>query len=403
LNLALTPRSAGSTLKPFLYLEGIDRRILTAATLLPDTAEAIRSTYADYDPQNYNGRFLGPVRLREALGNSLNVPAVVALERIGAREVFSKLGTWGLKFPHAFDDYGAGFILGNAEVTLVDLAGAYAGIARRGEAWRPTVYVGEPVDPVRAASEASCAIVTDILCDNEARRLSFGNASPLDVGQRVAVKTGTSSGFRDGWCVGFTGDHTVAVWAGNPDGTPMNGTLAVKSAAPVWNAIVQHLLAAGDKPLPLPDETPGLVALAVAKQTGLLPRPAEPSVREWFLDGTAPSESSGSMYVREGQQETLMLPTDYAAWCAGPHNRLGAKARPAGLRILFPKDGAVFSYNPNLPSGQQILLPKSTDPGCEWYANGERLADARLPLRPGRWTLTAKSAGREESATIRVE
>ena len=144
-NTTTTPRSAGSTLKPFLYADAIERRILTAASLLPDTEEAIRGTYSDYDPQNYNHRFLGPVRVREALGNSLNVPAVVTLGRLGARETFAKLATWGFRFRENFDACGAGFILGNAEITMLDLAGAYASLARGGEAWRAAHVAATPV------------------------------------------------------------------------------------------------------------------------------------------------------------------------------------------------------------------------------------------------------------------
>ena len=137
-NGAVRPRSAGSTLKPFLYLDAFDRRLLTAASILPDTAEAVRATFADYDPQNYQaGRHLGPVRVRLALGSSLNVPAVVALGRfVGARQAFYEFGRWGFHFPAGLDDYGAGFILGNAEIRLLDLAAAYAGLARGGLASR---------------------------------------------------------------------------------------------------------------------------------------------------------------------------------------------------------------------------------------------------------------------------
>lgn len=402
-NTTTTPRSAGSTLKPFLYLHAIGRRIVTAATLLPDTEEAIRSTYSDYDPQNYNHRFLGPVRVREALGNSLNVPAVVTLGRLGARETFEKLGMWGFRFRGNFDSYGAGFILGNAEISLLDLAGTYASLARGGEAWRATLLVGEAVEPVRCSSEAASAIVTDILCDNGSRRLSFGENSPLNVGARVAVKTGTSSGFRDGWCVGFTKEHTVAVWAGNPDGSPMNATLAVRSAAPVWNAITQYLLAKGDSPLPLPDESMGLERRTIARETGLLPRAGEPVLQEWFLPGTAPVESAATMYETRGDREVLSLPSEYEAWCAGPQNRTGAVAKADDFRILFPKDGAVFIFNPNLPKNQQILVPKCTDPSCEWFANGKKIEPGRFRLQPGSWTLTARAGGHERRATIRVE
>jgi penicillin-binding protein 1C len=114
INSALAPRSCGSILKPFLYLSAIDHRKLPAASLLPDTPDAIPEEYRDYDPQNYSKRHLGPVRVREALGNSLNVPAVFALSRNGARQTFEYFRTWGLNFPASFDAYGAGFILGNA-------------------------------------------------------------------------------------------------------------------------------------------------------------------------------------------------------------------------------------------------------------------------------------------------
>jgi penicillin-binding protein 1C len=402
-NLTTTPRAAGSTLKPFLYLEAIDRRLATAATLLPDTEEAIREAYPDYDPKNHSGRLLGPVRLREALGNSMNVPAVVMLSKTGARESFGRLRSWGLGFREGFDAYGAGFILGNAEVSLLDLAGAYASLARSGNAWRPTLFVGEPVEPVRCGSPEASAIITDILCDSEARRISFGNASPLEVSARVAVKTGTSSGFRDGWCVGFTKEHTVAVWTGNPDGSPMHSALAVRSAAPVWNAIITLLLADGDSPVPGPVESTSLESRLVDRATGLLPRPGAPSLREWFLPGTAPTESSAIMYRRTGETETLVLPKSYAAWCAGPQNRTGAVAAADGFEILFPKDGAVFGINPALPPNQQVLIPRSSDPDCEWFENGKKLASPKILLAPGAHTLTARSRGLEASASFRVE
>ncbi len=146
-NGATRLRSAGSALKPFIYAAAIDRRVITAATILPDLPGSIRSVYADYDPQNYTGRYLGPVRARLALGNSLNVPAVHVLERIGARQGFFELQRWGLHPARPYDDYGAGFILGNAEVRLVDLASAFAGLARGGLAMDRARYFGRDDRP----------------------------------------------------------------------------------------------------------------------------------------------------------------------------------------------------------------------------------------------------------------
>lgn len=403
INSAVEPRSCGSTLKPFLYLAAFDRRILTAATVLPDTAEAISGEYRDYDPQNYSKRYFGPVRVREALGNSMNVPAVVTLSRLGARDTFSGLSHWGLNFPQGFDAYGAGFILGNAPVRLLDLAGAYASIARGGVSWKPKFIPHGSIESDQAGSPEASAIITDILCDNDARLLSFGSSSPLYLGERVAVKTGTSSGFRDGWCVGFNKNHTVAVWAGNLDGAPMSELLAVRSAAPLWAAIMRGLLAQGDEPLPELQPSEKLEAVKVAAETGFLPRPGEKTINEWFLPGTEPQVTSESWYTNS----VLCLPPEYAAWCLSPHNRLGAVVQSDELKILFPRAGAVFEANPHLPKNQQMLVPVATQKDCEWTINdGPRLtaSEARgFPLQKGRWTVRAFKNGAVAEASFSVE
>ena len=152
INGAMRPRSCGSTLKPFVYLNAIDRRVMTAASLLPDTPDAIRDEYGDYDPQNFNHRYLGPVRLREALGYSLNVPAAFTLSQVGARPTFYGLQKWGFQCSRRLSDYGAGFVFGNAEIRLVDLAAAYAGLARNGVAMRAKLFSAQHCPTGRIAS-----------------------------------------------------------------------------------------------------------------------------------------------------------------------------------------------------------------------------------------------------------
>src|SRR5213592_4441000 len=250
INGAMCTRSCGSTLKPFVYLAALDRHLLTAASLLPDTADAIRDEYADYDPQNFNHRYLGPMRLREALGCSLNVPAVFTLSQLGARPTFYELQKWGFEFRRGLSDYGAGFVLSNAEIRLVDLAGAYAGLARKGQAMRAKFLTAEHFPMKAIASREATEIITDILCDNRAREKSFGANSPLAFDERIAAKTGTSSGFRDAWTVGFNKEHTVAVWIGNFDGRPMRDTFAVRSASPLWAAMMHELLRSDHPPDP---------------------------------------------------------------------------------------------------------------------------------------------------------
>ncbi|HEY5768911.1 MAG TPA: transglycosylase domain-containing protein [Terrimicrobium sp.] len=399
LNSAIEPRSCGSALKPFLYLAAIDQRKLTAASLLPDTPDAISGEYGDYDPQNYSKRYLGPVRMREALGSSLNVPAVFTLSQLGARDTFEFLRKWGLDFPGSFDEFGAGFVLGNAPVSLLELAGAYAGIARGGEVWVPRLMTGDRVESRRLASREACAILADILCDNRARLAGFGLSSPLNLPERTAVKTGTSSGFRDGWCIGFNKNHTVGVWAGNLDGRPMGEILAVRSAAPLWAAMMGSLYAAGDRPWPQLEESASLRSVEVAAETGLLPRPNEPVVREWFLPGTEPVTNASALYV----DGVLQLPPEYAAWCAGPQNRLGAAVRSRGLRILFPKDGSTFCYNPAMSKAQQMLPLQSSLQGCVWSLNGQILERPLIPLERGTWTLIAQARGQTAVSNFVVE
>jgi len=399
LNSAIEPRSCGSTLKPFLYLAAIDQRKLTAASLLPDTPDAIAEEYRDYDPQNYSKRYLGPVRVREALGSSLNVPAVFALSRNGARETFEYLRTWGLNFPGSFDSYGAGFILGNAPVRLLELAGAYAALARGGEVRMPKLTAKDPAEGRRLASAEACAIIADMLCDNRARMAGFGTSSPLNLPERTAVKTGTSSGFRDGWCVGFNRNHTVAAWAGNLDGRPMGELLAVRSAAPLWAAIMRSLYAAGDRPWPQLEESTSLHAVEIAAETGLLPRPNEAVIREWFLPGTEPVDQASALYV----DGVLQLPPEYVAWCAGPQNRLGATAHTKALKILFPKDGATFSYNPAMSKAQQMLPLQSSWPECEWFLNGKKIERPLIPLERGTWSISAQAGGQTAVANYVVE
>jgi penicillin-binding protein 1C len=400
---ALRARSCGSTLKPFIYLAAIDRRIITAATLLPDTPDAIRDAYSDYDPQDFTRRCLGPVRVREALACSLNVPAVVTLSRLGARPAFYSLEKWGFNFGHTFDDYGAGFILGNAEIRLVDLAAAYAGLARGGLAL-PARLIESRLAPItRMASPEATAIVTDILCDNDARRRAFGPSSPLAFKQRIAAKTGTSSGFRDAWTVGFDKEHTIAVWAGNFDGHPLGGLLAIRAAAPLW-AATMNLLLRNDHPLPPPPST--LVRRDVCALTGFLPCPRSPATfAELFLPGTEPREDASSFFSASG---ALLLPPEYAAWCASSDNAVGAQVRPEP-RILTPTPGAHYRIDTILPRGQQMLELTSTLPGnVQWSVNGHPITpqpDGRTfwKLEPGSWQIRALSPTADLSEPITVE
>jgi penicillin-binding protein 1C len=403
INGALRPRSCGSTLKPFVYLAAIDRRLLTAATLLPDTPDAIRGQYADYDPQNFSHHYLGPVRVREALACSLNVPAIMVVSRLGARESFHELQKWGFHFSGSLEDYGAGFILGNAQIRLIDLAAAYAGLARQGLAMPPKFLASECPEITRIASPEATDIVADILCDNNARQKSFGLVSPLAFDERIAVKTGTSSGFRDAWTVGFNKEHTVAVWAGNFDGRSMRDTLAIRAAAPLW-ATVMHSLLRNDRPVDQPNAN--LIHCDVCATTGLLPSKfSQVKINELFLDGTEPKQDSAFSYSSDGK---LILPAEYSAWCSSADNTDNAMVIETP-RILNPPTNAVYQIDPELPRTQQMIeLAANLGANIRWYVNGTPVSpqlDGRFfwQLAPGKWRLQAASSAGISEETITVE
>ncbi len=402
----LAPRACGSVLKPFLYEQALAERILTAATVLPDTAEAAPAEFPGYAPRNFSRRHFGPVRVREALGNSLNVPAVVALGRVGARPAFVRLQRWGLDFARGFGESGAGFILGNAEVTPLAVASAYAALARGGLAvpvrWRPAAPAA---DPQRVGDPAACALIADILCDPEARRRAFGAGSVLETVGRTAVKTGTSASFRDAWCAGFTGGHTVVVWVGNADGRPMDGSLAVRLAAPLWADVVRWLGEKGDPEVPVPGQ--GLVRAEVCALSGLKPWGAGKVVQEWFLPGTVPAEDARAWHGQRDGHPVWLLPAEYAAWVAGPQNRLGAELQAkAGRGIVQPPAGAVYALSPILPAAQQTLCLQANGNGeILWTVNGSphaRGASAEWPLAAGTWRIGARGEGWSDERVVVV-
>ena len=411
-NAAMAPRPAGSVLKPFVYAEAIERRVLTAATLLPDTPDACGALFPDYQPRNFSPVWHGPVRVREALGNSLNVPAVVALSKVGPRRAHEALVRWGLRFPNGFDRYGAGLVLGNAEVSLLDLAGAYAGLARGGLAQAPVLVQARRGPMERRVSAGTAAILADILCDNSARLLSFGPHSVLDLPGRVAVKTGTSSHFRDGWTAGFTAEHTVAVWVGNMDGRVMDEAASVDAAAPLWAAVIRAVCGS-DAGVPPPGDSAELESATVDALTGLLADGDRAAAKlEWFLKGTAPLESADTMWRDVEGVLRPTLPPEYAQWCASGFNRMGAVAavRASGIEIESPRDGAVYRITEDLTAGQQripLVIRGGSDADVEWRVNGRALAVNRAgawwALERGEWEFLARTSVGELRSLVVVE
>lgn len=238
-------RQPGSALKPFVY-GALFEAGQPYDTTFDDRPTAFATPSGPYLPENFDRAFHGVVTVREALGSSLNIPAVAALEQVGVPTVLTLLRRLGLETLAAdADHYGLGLALGNGEVRLLDLAGAYATLGRLGRhlpvRWLvPDAPAADRV-AARVLSPETCFVLLDMLADDRARGVGFGLAGPFELPYRLAAKTGTSSDFRDNWAVAVTPRHTIAVWVGNFDGRPMHRRPGRSGAAPLLRQIVQRL------------------------------------------------------------------------------------------------------------------------------------------------------------------
>jgi len=323
-NGTVARRSAGSTLKPFLYAQALDDGV-TAATLLNDTLQAYATPRGDYRPDNFDRNEYGPVTVRVALANSLNISAVRTLEALPPGR-FERLLTAADLLPRRGDragEFGLGLAIGNPEVRLTSLVAAYAMLANGG-AYRPLRFLlsdpGAP--PRRLLSREASYIVSDILADPSARLPAFGAPAEFDLPFRVSIKTGTSTEYRDGWIVGYTPDYTVGVWTGNFDGKPSLGSTGAFAAAPILRQVMELLH--GNAPPVAPPSPPGVVSAEVCGLSGMIPGSDCRHVsREFFLRATIPDRTC-AFHREDGDHHRL--PVEFARWLSRKH-RAGAAGR----------------------------------------------------------------------------
>jgi penicillin-binding protein 1C len=398
-------RQPGSTLKPFLYQFALQERSIHPNTILED----VPSYYAIpggelYSPSDYSGDYLGPVRVRVALADSLNVPAVRVLSSIGVSSFLDRLHALGFAhLTHPPEYYGLGLTLGSGEVSLWELTHAYLTAARGGAAISlRTIYHGAaaPTEERPVGDTPSWALVTDMLADAHARAASFGVDSMLAPPFPAAVKTGTSSDYRDTWTVGYTTEYTVGVWVGNFDGRPMRNVSGVTGAAPLWNRIMLHLHEGRD---PEPFVPPaGLIREPICATTGGIAGPACPAT---VLEYLYPQDLAAYYASRPSR-------------CCGPGGRANASASSApivtGVHIVFPRDGDTFvlhvADSTTETTGTQALeFQAAATKGAtvRWRLDGAPLtsngvASTIWRLHPGHFSLVAAAGGAHDRIEFSV-
>jgi 1A family penicillin-binding protein len=257
-NVALRPRQPGSAFKPFVYVTAFQKGY-NDKTVVVDEPTCWPGGNELWCPQNYDGLFRGPVTLRQALAQSLNIPSVKVLDSLaGLNDSIKNAQKFGITTLTDPTRYGLAIVLGGAEVKLLDMVSAYGVFATEGFKVEPLAVLkiedsdGNIIEenkrtPKRVIEREPVLLINDILSDNNARAPIFGPRSPMYFeGRQVSAKTGTTQDFKDGWIIGYTSSIVVGVWVGNNDNTPLAREPGIIVAGPIWRAFMEKVLVDGD-------------------------------------------------------------------------------------------------------------------------------------------------------------
>lgn len=425
-------RSPGSTLKPFIYGLALDQGLLHPLTILKDAP----TTFGPFSPENFDGRFIGPVSVQDALIRSRNIPAVAVANRLKNPSLYGFLQQAGVSKLASEQHYGLAVALGGAEVTMDELARMYLMLANRGRLL-PVSYGraqdGAHAEAPQLLSPEAAFIVLQML-DANPRPDTGEPAAPA-----VGWKTGTSWGFRDAWTAGIFGRYVLVVWIGNFDGSGNPAFVGVKAAAPLFFRIVDSLRGAGlDVPVPRQAPPENVARIEVCRASGDLPNDLCPErATTWFIPGKSPIRVSQlhravQVDVATGEPTCAHGPgtrTDvYEFWPtdmqrlfrdAGMPRRQPPPLPDCGLdpagdgpTIASPTDGATYTVRLSQPVPLALRANAlSSSTALYWSANGGLLGKSRAgealawtPAQPGHYVLrVVDGAGRSDSREVQVE
>jgi len=308
-NMAISPRQPGSSIKPLTYVAAFERG-WTPATLQWDVYSEFppsgdpNDPRAPYIPVNYDEGYHGPVTVRSALANSYNIPAVKALQYIGIYDNPSTAEEDGfIAFAQRLgiksfyrNDYGLSLTLGGGEISLIEMVGAYSILANGGRKIDPIaitriedhkgdlIFQYDPPTGDQVIRLEHAFLISSIISDNQARTPAFGPNSVLNLPFQAAAKTGTTNDFRDNWTIGYTPDLVVGTWVGNADYTPMQGTSGLTGAAPIWaefmNVAIQQVTGGNPTPFIKPA---GVIERVICSVSGTEPSQWCPTQRSEYF------------------------------------------------------------------------------------------------------------------------
>lgn len=386
-NGATALRGAGSTLKPFLYALAMEKGYC-AFSEVPDTMRSYSTPHGDYHPANSDRRSYGPVNVRSALGNSLNISAVKVARWVGVEDILHLLDSVGISPPpgQSPDYFGLGIAVGNIEVSLYRLVQAYGSLAREGEYKPLSVLIEEKLPQRRVFSPGAAYIINDILADPSARLLTFGNPHYFDFGFPVSLKTGTSSNYRDAWIVGYTPRHVIGIWAGNFSGHPTGNASGSGACGPILADVIAALYGGhspGVFPRPESVKDVSVCSMSGKRATSRCPH----TTRELIIEGQEPTSCD---LPHDGHHH--FLGADYAQWLHRREMEQGLgrfrllepgsspQIRSQSIEIVSPHNLDRFIYSPEQEN--RILfraVPKTVVSRVTWFVDGVEIASTPPP------------------------
>jgi penicillin-binding protein 1C len=382
-NAAVAPRSAGSTLKPFAYAIAMDRGQITPLRMLYDVPQS----YSDYDPSNFDKSYRGIVTVRDALIHSLNLPALDVEKQIGQPLFYARLLELGMHtISEPADHYGLGLVLGNAEVSLLDLTNAYACLARGG-VYLPTrsIQSAPMASGSQLFSKESSWLISDILGGDERAMDSSGTVADIRI-PRLAWKTGTSSGFRDAWTVAYNQDYVIGVWLGNPNGKPSRFLLGSKAATPIVWDICRRIYLSGVGPwFTKPD---GIEYREVCAITGQTPsNHCQERIHDHAITGVSRYETCGAHL----SGHDAVWPVQVDAFLKSRQD-LGKDTAKNELVMTSPANGSVYRFMPDEHQENHQRIPFAANCGdsaadIHWFVN-DRYVGASKSGDPLFWPLS---------------
>ena len=409
-NCATAPRSPGSALKPFIYALAFEQGLATPSAVVADIPLSLGS----WRPENFSRTFEGLVSVRDALVRSLNVPAVQLVRELTPEAVLAVLKSLGLStLDRSAREYGLSIAVGTCEVTLLDLAAAYACLAREGLFLPPRLETRTPPPAPRRIFSADAAyLVAEILSGDERALLVSGHAADTRL-PRFAFKTGTSNGLKDAWAIAWNPDYVAGIWFGNPDGRPSPALVGGEAAAPAAGEIFRRLYPGGDGPWYR--KPANVVEREVCARSGL-PAGTDCPVRATDLAIAGVSPSYPCRVHRPGEMGEFW-PAEIAAYLEKSGlARAPARGAPGGRRrvaIASPAEDQTFALLPDLPAIPQGISLSASAPGAErvfWFVDGVFFAESPpgeggfWPLKRGdHLILCCDAAGNADGVKVRVE